>query len=233
MEQVDPDDFSLIDRLATMYDEPYADSSAIPTYRVCELARKTVTVALSGDGGDESFGGYRRYRWHVNEERVRSLLPLQLRRPVFGLLGQLYPKADWAPRVFRAKSTLEALARNSVEAYFHSVSFLHDAMRRELFSERFRSELQGYAAVEVLRRHAARAPSDHPLSLIQYLDLKTYLVGDINTKVDRASMANSLEVREPLMDHLLVEWLSSLPPDFKLHNGVGKVLLRRRLREPS
>jgi asparagine synthase (glutamine-hydrolysing) len=229
VEQVDPEDFSLVDRLATLYDEPYADSSAIPTYRVCELARKTVTVALSGDGGDESFGGYRRYRWHMNEERVRSLLPLQLRQPIFGVLGWLYPKADWAPRVFRAKSTLEALARDSVEAYFHSVSVLHDGMRRRLFSERFRSDLQGYAAVEVLKRHAARSPTDHPLSLIQYLDLKTYLVGDINTKVDRASMAHSLEVREPLMDHPLVEWLSSLPPEFKLRNGVGKVLLKKAL----
>lgn len=229
VEQVDPDDFSLVDKLATLYDEPYADSSAMPTYRVCELARKSVTVALSGDGGDESFGGYRRYRWHVNEERVRSLLPLQLRRPVFGLLGQLYPKVDWAPRLFRAKSTLEALARNSVEAYFHSVSILHDGMRRELFSDCFRHELQGYAAIDVLKRHAARAPSDHPLSLIQYLDLKTYLVGDINTKVDRASMAHSLEVREPLMDHLLVEWLSSLSPDYKLRNGEGKYLLKKVL----
>jgi asparagine synthase (glutamine-hydrolysing) len=229
VEQVDPDDFGLVDRLAKLYDEPYADSSAIPTYRVCELARKSVTVALSGDGGDESFGGYRRYRLHVNEELVRSLLPLQLRRPVFGLLGQLYPKADWAPRVFRAKSTFEALARNSVEAYFHTVSVLREAMRRALFTGRFRAELQGYAAVEVLKRHAARAPSGHPLSLIQYLDLKTYLVGDINTKVDRASMAHSLEVREPLMDHPLIEWLSGLPPDFKLRNGEGKYLLKKAL----
>jgi len=229
VEQVNPDDFGLMDKLATLYDEPYADSSSMPTYRVCELARKTVTVALSGDGGDESFGGYRRYRWHLNEERVRSLLPLQLRRPVFGLLGKVYPKADWAPQIFRAKSTLEALARNSVEAYFHSVSILHDGMRRQLFSARFRREIQGYAAVEVLKRHAARAPSDHPLSLVQYLDLKTYLVGDINTKVDRASMAHSLEVREPLMDHPLVEWLSSLPPDFKLRNGEGKYLLKKAL----
>jgi asparagine synthase (glutamine-hydrolysing) len=227
--EVDPDDFSLVDRLARLYDEPYADSSAIPTYRVCELARKTVTVALSGDGGDESFAGYSRYRWHVNEERVRSLLPPRLRRPLFGLLGQLYPNAAWAPRVFRAKSTLEALARDSLEAYFFSVSFLHDGMRRDLFSERFRSELQGYAAIEVLKRHAARAPSDHPLSLVQYLDLKTYLVGDINTKVDRASMAHSLEVREPLMDHPLVEWTSSLPPGFKLRNRQGKFLLKKAL----
>jgi asparagine synthase (glutamine-hydrolysing) len=229
VEQVDPDDFGLVDRLASIYDEPYADSSAMPTYRVCELARKSVTVALSGDGGDESFGGYRRYRWHVSEERVRSLLPPRLRRPVFGLLGRLYPKADWAPRALRAKSTFEALARNPVEAYFHSVSILHDAMRRKLFSARFRTELQGYAAVEVFRRHAARAPSDHPLSLVQYLDFKTYLVGDINTKVDRASMAHSLEVREPLMDHPLVEWLSGLPPDLKLRDGEGKYLLKKAL----
>jgi asparagine synthase (glutamine-hydrolysing) len=229
VEEVDPGDFSLVDRLAKLYDEPYADSSAMPTYRVCELARKRVTVALSGDGGDENFGGYRRYRWHLNEERVRSLLPLGLRRPLFGLLGHLYPKADWAPRVFRAKATLESLARNSVEGYFHSVSILHDGMRDQLFSERFRSELQGYRAIEVLRHHAMRAPSDHPLSLVQYLDLKTYLVGDINTKVDRASMAHSLEVREPLMDHPLVEWLSSLPPELKVRNREGKYLLKKSL----
>jgi asparagine synthase (glutamine-hydrolysing) len=229
VEQVDPDDISLVDRLAMVYDEPYADSSAIPTFRVCELARKTVTVALSGDGGDESFGGYRRYRWHVHEERLRSLLPLQLRRPAFGLLGQIYPKADWAPRVFRAKSTFEALARDSVEAYFHGVSIMHDDMRRSLFSARLRGELQGYSAVEVLKRHAARAGSDHPLSLVQYLDLKTYLVGDINTKVDRASMAHGLEVREPLMDHTLVEWLASLSPELKVNRGEGKYLLKKAL----
>ena len=229
VKQVDPDDFGLVDKLASLYDEPYADSSAMPTYRVCELARKTVTVALSGDGGDESFGGYRRYRWHVNEEQLRSRMPLRLRKQLFGLLGSIYPKADWAPRMFRAKSTFESLARDSVDAYFHSVSMLHDGMREHLFSKRFRRELQGYAAVEVLKRHAARAPSDHPLSMVQYLDLKTYLVGDINTKVDRASMAHSLEVREPLMDHPLVEWLSNLPPELKLRNGEGKYLLKKTL----
>jgi len=229
MRQVDPDDVGLVDKLAALYDEPYADSSAIPTYRVCELARETVTVALSGDGGDENFGGYRRYRWHVNEEQLRSRLPLPLRAPLFGLLGRIYPKADWAPKVLRAKSTLQSLALDSVGAYFHSVSHLHDGMRRQLFSDRFRRELGGYEAVEVLKRHAARAPSDHPLSLVQYLDLKTYLVGDINTKVDRASMAHSLEVREPLMDHPLVEWLSGLQPDLKLRQREGKYLLKKTL----
>jgi asparagine synthase (glutamine-hydrolysing) len=223
VEQVDPEDFSLVDRLARIYDEPFADSSAIPTYRVCGLARKTVTVALSGDGGDESFGGYSRYRWHVSEEGVRSRLPSPLRRSAFGLLGRLYPRMDWA------KATFEALARDSLEAYFHSVSFVHEPIRRELFSARLRSELQGYGAIEVLRRHAAKAPSDHPLSLVQYLDFKTYLVGDINTKVDRASMAHSLEVREPLMDHPLVEWMSGLPPSLKLRGREGKFLLKKAL----
>jgi asparagine synthase (glutamine-hydrolysing) len=229
VEQVDPDDISLVDQLACVYDEPYADSSAMPTYRVCELARKSVTVALSGDGGDESLGGYRRYRYHVNEECLRSLLPLQFRGPAFGLLGRLYPKADWAPRIFRAKSTFEALARDTVEAYFHNVCLMHHGMRKDLFSARFHSELQGYSASEVLKRHAARATSDHPLSLVQYLDLKTYLVGDINTKVDRASMAHGLEVREPLMDHTLVEWLAGLPPEIKLRNGEGKYLFKKAL----
>ena len=229
VERVQSDDFDLIDELALLYDEPYADSSAIPTYRVCQLARKHVTVALSGDGGDESFGGYRRYRLHLMEERMRASMPMGMRRPLFGLLGRAYPKLDWAPRVLRAKTTFEALARNSVEAYFHSVSILRDPMRAQLFSGALKSRLQGYQAMEVFRHHAAKAQTDDPLSQIQYLDLKTYLVGDINTKVDRASMAHSLEVREPLMDHPLVEWLASLPPSLKVRGQEGKYLLKKAM----
>ena len=229
VEQVKSDDFGLIDTLALLYDEPYADSSAIPTYRVCQLARKHVTVALSGDGGDESFGGYRRYRMHLMEERMRGSLPLGVRRSMFGALGRCYPKLDWAPRVFRAKTTLEALGRDSVEAYFHSVSILRGAMRQRLFSNTFKARLAGYSAVEVFRRHAMRAQTEDPLALIQYLDLNTYLIGDINTKVDRASMAHSLEVREPLMDHPLVEWLAGLPSSLKIRGQEGKFLLKKAM----
>lgn len=229
VEEVASDDFGLIDTLAGLYDEPYADSSAIPTYRVCELARKHVTVALSGDGGDESFGGYRRYQLHLMEEKLRSAMPLGIRRPVFGLLGRLYPKADWAPRMFRAKTTFESLARSSVEAYLESVSLVRGPMRARLFSAPMRASLGGYRVDELFARHAARAGTDDPLALIQYLDLKTYLVGDINTKVDRASMAHSLEVREPLMDHPLVEWLATLPSSFKMHGGMGKRLLKKSM----
>jgi asparagine synthase (glutamine-hydrolysing) len=229
VETVVSDDFDLIDTLAHLYDEPYADSSAIPTYRVCQLARKHVTVALSGDGGDESFAGYRRYRMHLMEEKLRSALPAGFRQPVFGLLGRVYPKADWAPRVLRAKTTFEGMARTSVEAYFHSVSILRGPMREQLFSASLKRELGGYDAQRVFDRHALKAGTDDPLALIQYLDLKTYLVGDINTKVDRASMAHSLEVREPLMDHMLVEWLATLPHHLKIRGTEGKFLLKRAM----
>lgn len=229
VETVKSDDFDLIDTLAALYDEPYADSSAIPTYRVCQLARKHVTVALSGDGGDETFGGYRRYRLHMMEERLRAALPQGLRRPLFGLLGRVYPKADWAPRVFRAKTTFEGMARTSVEAYFHSMSQVREPLRSRLYSARFRAELGGYSAREVFDRHAAKADTDDPLALIQYIDLHTYLVGDINTKVDRASMAHSLEVREPLMDHPLVEWAATLPSNLKLSGGNGKHFFKKAM----
>ncbi|MGD2118809.1 MAG: amidotransferase 1, exosortase A system-associated [Chromatiales bacterium] len=227
--QVDPDDFDLVDQLAYLYDEPYADSSSMPTYRVCQLAKEKVTVALSGDGGDENLAGYRRYYWHMNEQGVRNALPLGLRRPLFGTLGRLYPKMDWAPRFLRAKSTLQSLARDDLEAYHHSVSVVYDDLRSRLFSPSFRNELQGYNAVEVFRRHAANAPTDDALSLVQYLDFKTYLPGDILTKVDRASMAHALEVRVPLLDHKVVEWISGLPPDFKLRGMNGKYLFKKSL----
>ncbi|MDP1897057.1 MAG: asparagine synthase-related protein, partial [Sulfurimicrobium sp.] len=229
VEQVESDDYDLIDKLAELYDEPFADSSAIPTYRVCELAKKRVTVALSGDGGDENLAGYRRYRYHLYEERMRSLLPLSIRKPLFGLLGTVYPKADWAPKVFRAKSTFEALARDPVEGYFHSVSVMGDKLRDKLFSSHFKLKLQGHRAVDVMRRHADRAPTDDPLSRVQYLDIKTYLAGDILTKVDRASMAHALEVRVPILDHKLVEWMSGVPSSYKLHGQEGKYIFKKAL----
>lgn len=227
LEVVQSDDFDLIDTLARLYDEPFADSSAIPTYRVCQMARKHVTVALSGDGGDESFGGYRRYRLHLGEEAVRRRLPLGLRRPVFGSLGGLYPKADWAPRPLRAKTTFQALAMDSVQAYHHSMSHLRADQRSALFSPALKQQLGGYNALEVFKHHAGNAQTDDPLALIQYLDYKTWLIGDINTKVDRASMAHSLEVREPLMDHELIEWLATLPSTLKIRGGEGKAVFKK------
>ncbi len=229
VEQVEVGDFDLIDRLAEIYDEPYADSSALPTYRLCEMARKHVTVALSGDGGDESLAGYRRYQTFLRENRLRSRVPDIMRRPLFGTLARLYPRALWAPKSLRAKATFEALARDPVEAYFDIIAVTRDSVRRRMFSRSLRRELSGYSTVGLFREHAKRARTDDPLALVQYLDLKTYLVGDINTKVDRASMAHSLEVREPLMDHPLVEWLAQLPESLKLRGSEGKFLLKKAM----
>ncbi len=229
VEQVDTTDFSLIDKLAKLYDEPYADSSALPTYRVCELAKKQVTVVLSGDGGDENLAGYRRHRFHMYEEQARSFLPASIRKPIFGLLGRVYPKVDFAPKFLRAKSTFESISRDSIEGYFHSVSMLSNELRDNLFSEQFKRDLQGYEAVNVFRKYANNAPTDNPLSLIQYLDIKTYLPGDILTKVDRASMAHALEVRVPLLDHKLVEWIAGLPPEMKLKGSEGKYIFKKSL----
>jgi asparagine synthase (glutamine-hydrolysing) len=223
-------DAALIERLPLVYDEPFADASAIPTMQLCALARQAVTVALSGDGGDELFAGYRRHRWHLYEERVRAALPARLRRPLFGALGALYPKLDWAPQPLRLQATLSELALDPADAYFHSVALAPDPVRRRLYSPALRSELQGYGAAEVIRAHWRESGSEHPLDQVQYLDLMTYLPGDILTKVDRASMAHSLEVRVPLLDHVLVEWAATLPPRLRLNARGSKYVLKQALR---
>ena len=174
--------------------------------------------------GTRSFGGYRRYRMHVAEERLRAGLPLAMRRPLFGTLGRVFTRKRIGRPGCSARSRLSKRSPgSSVEAYFEGVSILRGPMRTHLFSNELKAELAGYEALEVFRRHAARAQTADPLALIQYLDLKTYLVGDINTKVDRASMAHSLEVREPLMDHPLVEWLASLPGPLKIRGNEGQI----------
>lgn len=227
--QVSADDFGLIDTLAQLYDEPFADSSAIPTYRLCQMARQHVTVALSGDGGDETFGGYRRYRLHLGEERVRRLLPAALRQPLFGTLGHLYPKFDRLPRVLRARTTFQALARSTGGAYFNSVAVMREEVRSLLRSSQLNRDLAGYRSETRFESLARDCGSDDPLKQIQAIDYATWLPGDINTKVDRASMAHSLEVREPLMDHRLVEWAARLPSSLKLKGSVGKRVLKAAL----
>ena len=181
-----------------------------PTYRVCQLARRHVTVALSGDGGDESFGGYRRYRLHLGEERMRSALPLGLRQPLFGTLGRALPQGrPGAALPAREVDLPGAGARLGGGLLPQRVDLPRRHARRSCSRPSFKQPPGGYRASDLFHEHAARAGTDDALSLIQYLDLQTYLVGDINTKVDRASMAHALEVREPLMDHPLVEWLAS------------------------
>ena len=229
VETVSADDFDLVDKLADLYDEPYADSSAIPTYRVCELARKHVTVALSGDGGDELFAGYSRYRMHQGEEKIRNLLPLGVRRPLFGPLGSLYPKMDWAPRFVRAKTTFQSMAMDTVQGYHNTMSILRADERAKLFSPEYKDSLQGYSSLEIFRKYGDKVKHLDETKIAQYIDMKTYLVGDILTKVDRASMAHSLEVRVPIIDHKFVEWAFNVPTDKNLLNGLGKLSFKKSL----
>ena len=227
---VTPEAIPVIEQLAWNYDEPFADSSAVPTYYVSKTAREHVTVSLSGDGGDENFAGYRRHYFDMRENFVRNLVPRPLRNPIFGFLGRLYPKADYLPRVFRGKAFLSNVARDPVEAYFFTMSAFHGDRKQNILRNDVRDGLAGYRTSELFHDTYNRAPANDHLSKLQYLDIKTYLVDDILTKVDRASMAHSLEVRVPILDHHLVEWAASLAPGHKLHRGQGKYLLKRALR---
>jgi asparagine synthase (glutamine-hydrolysing) len=188
-----------------------------------------VTVALSGDGGDENFAGYGRYRLTMWEETARSHIPASLRKGLIGPLGKIYPKLGWAPRVFRARNTLQSLARPLIDGYFHGISCCPPELKGALLSGDVVKSLNGYDSADVLRNYYDRAGCEDPLSRIQYVDMKTYLVDDILTKVDRASMANSLEVRCPLLDHKLMELVARMPSGLKLHNVRGKYIFKRAL----
>lgn len=208
---------------AHTFDEPFSDSSAIPTYFVSRMARRHVTVALSGDGGDESFAGYRRYRFDARENRLRSLLPRQL----FGLAGALYPKLDFMPRWLRFKRTLQNLALEPAVAYARSVSAsLPGEILPLLRSPLAEAAGNPLAPVEDAYR-AADGPD--PLSRAAAADFATYLPGDILTKVDRASMAVSLEVRAPFLDHRMVEFAAGIPSAEKFRGHQTKGFLRRAL----
>jgi asparagine synthase (glutamine-hydrolysing) len=226
---VHPQAVEILDKLVWHFDEPFADSSAIPTYYVSWVARQRVTVALGGDGGDENFAGYRRYYFDRMENQLRSYVPAGLRRAVFGPLGRMYPPLAWAPRVFRGKATFQSLSRSPLEGYFNSISIFRPDEKKHLFSRDFVNSLHGYDSMQVLQHYYERSGSDDLLSRIQYVDMKTYLPDDILAKVDRASMAVSLEVRAPLLDHHFMELVARIPSSLKLRGRTGKYIFKRAM----
>ncbi len=189
-----------------------------------------MTVALSGDGADEAFAGYRRQVFHTHEERVRNWLPGGLRRQVLTPLGRAWPRADWAPRPLRAKATLLSLAGTGAEGYARALSVVPRDMRGSLYSADFRSLIGGYRAERPLIELMERAPARSGLDRAQYADLAFWLPGDILTKVDRTSMAVSLEAREPLLDHRLVEFAATLPERMRVRGRHGKWLMKQAMR---
>ncbi len=226
---VRPDAVGAIERLVWHFDEPFADASAVPTWYLSKAARQFVTVALSGDGGDENFAGYRRYLFDAFENRLRGLAPPALRRPFFGALAAVYPRSAWLPQRLRAGATLRNLSLDPAAAYYNSVYGAMVDHRDDLLGYDLRAALKDYDPFEIFLEHFKRARTDDPVARVQYVDFKTYLTDDILTKVDRASMAASLEVRSPLLDHQFVSLAARIPSNMKLRGREGKYIFRRAL----
>jgi asparagine synthase (glutamine-hydrolysing) len=219
---LEPDVVQTIETLTQSMEEPFGDSSMLPTYYVSCLARQHVTVALAGDGGDELFGGYDRYSIHGRRERL-SKLPAWVGR---SYRERIYPRL---PPYIRGRKFAYNISLPARERYVDMISFLPSFERDiPLLSRDFRATLQDTDdPAEIMFQHFDRAPAKDLLSQILYLDTKTYLVGDILTKVDRMSMATSLEVRAPLLDHVFVEWVTALAPEWKLRGRQQKYILRK------
>ena len=227
---VEPRAAEILPTLVWHLDEPFADSSALPTYYLSRAARERVKVALSGDGGDETFGGYAwRYGLNMLEHRVRRRLPAWLRHGLLGPLASAWPKADRLPRPLRWKFFLRNLSLSPERAYFHDMSLFTPADKAQLLSREFRTTLGEHDPFAAFARHFERVAGLDHLSRITYVDLKTYLPNDILVKVDRMAMANSLEVRSPLLDHKVVEFAARVPAGFKFRGTTSKYLVKRYL----
>ncbi|MGA9772445.1 MAG: asparagine synthase (glutamine-hydrolyzing) [Blastocatellia bacterium] len=220
---VTPDVCNIVEEIVWHHDEPFADVSSIPTYIVSKMAREHVTVALSGDGGDELFAGYERYL--VDGERAKfEHVPRFIRR------GAMLPLSRSLPRGAYGKNFLRNIALDADERYVDSISYFHDEKKRSLLSTEFLSAIGGRDSSEAFRRIYGAPRSGERIDHLLYLDSKTYLPGDIMTKVDRMSMAHSLEAREPLLDHKLIEFVAQIPASYKLRGSETKSILKRAVR---
>ena len=211
-----------LERLVWHLDEPFADPSAIPTHRVSGIARKSVTVALSGDGGDEIFGGYDRYRSDLLLNTVRGFLPQPVRERLFGAVAGHLPRG-------RTRTAIDDLSHDAQRAHFRSVSYFRDPEKTTLFTPEMRARLHGYDSMSVLGDHYARVSGQDPLAGILYVDLKTYLPDRMLMKVDKMAMMHSLEVRSPFLDQFVVEMGLRIPAHLKIRDGQGKWILKQTM----
>ncbi|HUA14007.1 MAG TPA: asparagine synthase (glutamine-hydrolyzing) [Verrucomicrobiae bacterium] len=217
---LEPNIVETVEKLTQSMDEPFGDSSMLPTYYVSRLAREHVTVVLSGDGGDEAFAGYDRYRIHLQDRAG-------------------YPIPQWVGRLYRDRMYRRlpygAPGRNLAysislpwsERYVEAVSIAPAQRNYSLLSDDFVSSFRSDDPLSLFREHISDAPANDALSRVLYLDTKTYLPGDILTKVDRMSMAVSLEARVPMLDHIFLEWVASLSPEWKMNHRGQKFILRK------
>ena len=215
-----------LEKIVAFFDEPFADPSLIPTYFVSELAREKVTVALAGDGGDECFAGYSKYAVDEIENRLRKLFPRVIRKHLFANLAKILKGAR--PTVLRkAYTLLNTLSLTPDYGFFLTNSFFREELWDRVVSDEFKQQLGNYHPSQVTINHYQNADGPDHLSRILYTDFKTYLPGDILVKVDRMSMANSLEVRAPLLDYKVVEYAATIPSLLKLNKGDKKHILKK------
>jgi len=218
---LEPRVFDILDDLVWHLDEPFGDSSAIPTYMVSKLASESVTVVLSGDGGDELFAGYDKYVVEGRERRYR-VLPAPLRWALGGVARAM-------PEGMRGRNFLRHHSLAGIEPYLHSTTMFRREQQRRLFTREAFAQLGGHDPWSESGRWLGDGRL-HWLSALQYSDLNTYLPLDILTKVDRMSMAHSIEARVPLLDHKVVEFAATIPPELQLHRGVTKHIFKRAMR---
>lgn len=232
-EIVTPNAVELLDQLTHFYDEPFADSSALPTFLVSKLAASHVKVALSGDGGDECFGGYARYAHDLKEASLRSCLPGWFRHLILRPVASVWPRVDWLPRPLRLKNALTNLSLSGSRAYANTLASCRLPLRRQLLHPELRAEMNGHDPANLICQEHDRSRSNHPLDGMLSADTNVVLPDDFLVKVDRASMANGLEVRPPLLDHELMELAARIPADYKVRQGetkwIFKELAKKRL----
>jgi asparagine synthase (glutamine-hydrolysing) len=222
--EVTPDALNIVDRLVDQYDEPFGDSSAVPTWYLCELTRQHVTVALSGDGGDELFGGYERYRALKLSGQYESRMPIRWLNQSW-LIKRLPDSSARRSFLRRVRRFCEALGQPPIERYMNWIQIFGEASRLDLYRESFIEQLPDRNPVSFLADAWRRAGKRDLVSCATTADLQTYMPCDLMTKVDIASMAHSLEARQPMLDYRLVEWAAALPSNLKLRGKRGKCLL--------
>jgi len=221
---VTPDVCNIVDELIWHFDEPFADQSAIPTYLVSKLAREHVKVVLSGDGGDELFAGYTRYALDSKRKSFEHL-PRFVRDGMMQSLSRHLPHGAWG------RNYIHKVAAEPLDRYIEDISIFTRLNKPSLYSRDFQRSLGSSDSAEIFRRYAAVVSANDSLDRLLYLDSKTYLPGDILTKVDRMSMAVSLEARVPLLDHKLIEFVTGIPASLKMKNGEGKYIFKRAVED--
>ena len=219
---VTPDVCRLVEEIVWHHDEPFADASSIPTYVVSKMAREFVTVILSGDGGDELFAGYERYLIHQGRNRFERI-PRWLRR------GVMFPLSQALPRAAYGKQFLRNISLDDGARFVDSLSYFGAAAKQNLLDASMRRELGGHDSSSAFEQIFAEPRSANQIERLLYLDSKTYLPGDILTKVDRMSMAHSIEARVPLLDHELIEFVQTIPPGLKLRGQTTKHILKQAM----